>query len=48
MQEETTVLETTEKLSETGEDKKQGWIRIHEEKHFGSVTGSDFRVWGDE
>jgi hypothetical protein len=28
--------------------KKKDWVRLSEERRFGSVTGSSFRVWGDE
>ena len=24
------------------------WIRLDDERSFGSITGSEFRVWGDD
>jgi hypothetical protein len=26
----------------------QRWIRLDDDRSFGSVTGSEFRVWGDD
>lgn len=26
----------------------KNWIRLSEERYFGSITGDGFRVWGDE
>jgi hypothetical protein len=28
--------------------KKKDWVRLSEERRFGSITGSNVRVWGDE
>lgn len=28
--------------------RREAWPRLSEERRFGSITGSDFRVWGDE
>jgi len=52
MQEKTVVLEASEahdpESSPENEDRKQGWVRFGEDRHFVQVTGSDFRIWGEE
>lgn len=27
---------------------RQSWVRFSDERSFGSITGSEFRIWGDE
>ncbi len=28
-------------------NKKKQWVRLSDERSFGSITGSEFRVWGE-